>query len=572
MRELRSKTTTIALVFIGAAIAIYPLVSFAQDSQQGPAGKIVAGKTKRGVSQAGRYGTDSAIAQTFTLPPLPGEQGAMDSAQEEDKFTGGGQAPDFGVNDKQNTNVSLPPLRGLSQILDSEVTKNYVKKAITSKTAVLMQTMMMVENGAATGFGQAMNMGSNFYSNLLNTTDLQMKMMDVADETGQMKLAFVNGVAQKLQTGNHKDIWPGALYDQLDEKGEWDTANNKPIKNLTEAKPYDLSGLFTQASLEGSTGSGNSRLLSDLLFVKGKSSDAKKSHKNDQIDELKEEFKKLVGDVEITLENNEDSELSRKVKLTYPAPEKGSSGSVRRGVAAVNWEEVKTVWENMNKLLYQTCKWKQKSENINKPFKGDSIATTNEIGGSSSGSGGGSASPWELSSSPDITLNVNVLEQLYKHVEDNATRKGANKNMNVDCEDLKLTAADIPDGSDSNTTNFNDCGKQGEKKGCLKNKVVLHLSYLIARSRTLHTYLELYTLSKKFVTDPRIGRLLDEAFIRAFSGMDERQELRDNRARYEVFVAYMGQYLQGEAGAGNIMRPGESVLMQGGKTGFGGTS
>lgn len=572
MRELRSKTTTIALVFIGAAIAIYPLVSFAQDSQQGPSGKIMAAAVKRGVSQAGRYGTDSAIAQTFTLPPLPGEQGAMDSAQEEDKFTGSGQTPDFGVNDKQNTNVSLPPLRGLSQILDSEVTKNYVKKAVTSKTAVLMQTMMMVENGAATGFGQAMNMGSNFYSNLLNTTDLQMKMMDVADETGQMKLAFVNGVAQKLQTGEQQNIWPGALYDQLAEKGEWDTSNNKPIQNLSKAKPYDLSGLFTQASLEGSTGRGNSRLLTDLLFVKGESSDANKSHKNDQIDELKEEFKKLVGDVEITLENNEGSEISRKVKLTFKAPEKGSSGSVRRGVAALNWEEVKTVWENINVLLYETCKWKQKPENINKPFEADGICTTKEIGQSSSSGGGGSASPWELSSSPDITMNCNVLEQLYKHVEDNATRKGENKNMNVNCEDLNLKAADIPDGSDSNTTNFNDCGKHGEKKGCLKNKVVLHLSYLTARSRTLHTYWTLYTISKKFVTDPRIGRLLDEAFIRAFSGMDATQELHDNQARYFEFVANMGRYLQGEAGAGNMMKPGESFLAQGAQTGFGGTS
>jgi len=569
MREFRNKTATIALVFIGAAVANCPGVSFAEDSQQGPAGKVVAGMTKRGVSQAGRYGTDSAIAQTFTLPPLPGEQGAIDSAEEEDKFTGG-QTADFGVNEKQNTNVSLPPLRGLSQILDSEVTKNYVKKAVTSKTAVLMQTMMMVENGAATGFGQAMNMGSNFYSNLLNTTDLQMKMMDVADETGQMKLAFVNGVAQKLKEGPQKDIWPGALYEQLADKGEFDTNKNKAIQTLNEAKPYDLSGLFTQESLKGSTGSADSRLLSDLLFIKGEArSGTEQSHKNDQIDELKQEFIKLVGDVEIKLEKNGGSELSRKVNLTFKAPEKGSSGSVRRGVAAVNWEEVKTVWENINKLLYDTCKWKQKPANENQPFTGESIATTKEIGGSSGGTGGGSGSPWELASSPDITMNVNVLEQIYKLVEDNPTKKGDNKNMQVNCEDLKLKATDIPDGTESSTGNFNDCK---EKQGCFKNRVVLHLSYLIARSRTLHTYLTLYTISKKFVTDPRMGRLLDESFLRAFSGMDATQELHDNRARYFDFVANMGRYLQGEAGAGNMMKPGESFLAQGAKTGFGGTS
>jgi hypothetical protein len=79
--------------------------------------------------------------------------------------------PDFGANERRNTSIVLPPLKGLSQILNSTVTTDLLKELTAAQTTVLMQTYMMVENGAATGFMGGMNIGSNLMSNMLQAQD-----------------------------------------------------------------------------------------------------------------------------------------------------------------------------------------------------------------------------------------------------------------------------------------------------------------------------------------------------------------------------------------------------------------
>jgi hypothetical protein len=566
LKNINLKITSLALVLASIMATLCSTTASAQNPLLGQyrdpskiSRSIMNAETKRGVEQVGRYGTDNALAQKFALPPLPGDQAFSDSLSEPDKYLEqNGVLPDYGANERKNVNISLPPLKGLAQILNSSVTKQLLKELTASETTVLMQTYMMVENGAATGFMGGMNIGSNLMSNMLQAQDFQLKLLEATDDTGKMKEAYVNKIAKEMQTGKNKDVWPAALYIASGDDGK--AANAPQMSDLSAAtNPYDLE----LVSAEGNTKSSKERrALSDMLFVTGKEdfmgppSLGGSAYSNEKITELRKDFVSLVGDVEIYLDSTK-SKFARDVRITYKAPEAetaaGATGKgVRRGVARLNWEEVQVVWQSINTLLYQACRWKESHPNTGKlPFEMETIATTNKIGGDNTGLG----NPWELASAPDLTFTVNILDQLLKMHMD-LRPAGDYK-----CDELQLDEKGIPEegaASSGSQTNLNDCGPG---KGCLKNRTVLHLSYMIARSRTLHTYRSLYTIASRFVTEPLAGDLLNRLFNRTFSGMNIDAELEANRGRYYDFVTHMSQLTQGQLGAGPLLRPGESKLV-----------
>ncbi len=562
LKNINLKITSLALVLASITATLCSTVASAQNPLLGQynnpskiSRSIMKAETKRGVEQVGRYGTDNALAQKFALPPLPGDQAFSDSLSEPDKYLEqNGVLPDYGANERKNVNISLPPLKGLAQILNSSVTTQLLKELTASEATVLMQTYMMVENGAATGFMGGMNIGSNLMSNLLQSQDLQLKLLEATDDTGTMKEAYVNKIAKEMQEGKNKDVWPAALYIASGDDGK--AANAPQMTDLSAAtNPYNLE----LVSAEGVTKSApDKRTLSDMLFVTGSNAPASSglggsgSYSNDKITELRQDFVSLVGDVEIKLDNQK-SKFARDVTISYKPPEAETSssggGARRRGVARLNWEEVQVVWQNINTLLYQACKWKESNPNTGKlPYEMETIATTNQVGGNNSGLG----NPWELASAPDLTFTVNILEQLLKlHMEHRPAG-------DYKCDELQLDEKDIPEegaASSGAQTNLNDCGS---KKGCMKNRVVLHLSFMIARSRTLHTYRSLYTIASRFVTEPLAGELLNRLFVRTFSGMNIEAELTANRDRYYDFVDYMSRLTQGQLGGGQVVIAGGS--------------
>ncbi len=565
LKNINLKSTSLALMLASVIATLCPTTSSAQsavdqyNSSKGISRSIMKAETRRGVEQVGRYGTDNALAQKFAMPPLPGDQAFSDSLSEPDKYLEeNGVLPDYGANERKNVNIALPPLKGLAQILNSSVTKQLLKDLTASETTVLMQTYMMVENGAATGFMGGMNIGSNLMSNMIQSQDFQLKLLEATDDTGKMKEAYINKIAKVMQEGNNKDVWPAALYIASGDDGK--AANAPQMKDLTSTTgPYDLE----LVSAAGNTKSvKDKRTLSDMLFVTGKEdffgppSLGGSSYSNEKIDELRKDFVSLVGDVEIQLDSSK-SKFARDVRITYVAPEAetavaATGKGVRRGVARLNWEEVQVVWESINTLLYEYCRWKESNPNTDKaPFEMETSTTTTKIGGNR-----GRGNPWELSSAPDITFAMNVLDQVMKlHMEYRPAG-------DLKCDDLRLDESGIPEqgevsSSSDAQTNLNDCGP---KKGCLKNRVVLHLSYMIARSRTLHTYRSLYTIASRFVTEPLAGELLNRLFHRTFSGMNIDAELEANRGRYYDFVTHMSQLTQGQLGAGPMLRPDPNLL------------
>lgn len=536
---------------------------YKQATQQSVVRKSMRAESERTYNMSGRYGTESGLAQKFSLPPLPGDQGFADSNQEPRKFLEeGGAIPDFGANNSKNVNIVLPPLKGLQQIMNSSVTKNLLKELTASEAAVLMQTYMMVENGAATGFMGSMNIGSNLMTNLLDTQNYQLALFEASDDTGKMKKAYVARVAQEMQGGANKDVWPAALYVASGEDGQ--QAQEKMQDLSAGQKAYDL-GSLTATNTGLGTSSKDSQLFTDLLFVNNTGSSgaliptgnlsanpsaSASSYKNEQLDLLKKDFRELVGDVEIKMSSSGPSKYARNVDLNFKAPKADAQG--RRGVAAVNWQEVQVVWENLHVILAQYCQWKQSDPNENKEvFTMETDTTTKEIGVK-----GAVGNPWELVSAPDMPMSMNVIQQLYKMYEQ------TKRTSDVNCSDLADLAKpeSIPDQEIENAgaQNLNDCRP---KKGCLRNRVALQISYLVARSRTLHTYRSLFTVAGRFVTDPVSADLLIRVSARAFAGMNLNDELRANYARYNDFIGTMGEYAQGNTG-GSFVRPGMNEAIQ----------
>jgi hypothetical protein len=544
---------------------------YKQATQQSVVRKIMRAESERTYNMSGRYGTDAGIAQKFSLPPLPGDQGFTDSNKDPKKFLEeSGAIPDLGANNSKNVNIVLPPLKGLQQIMDSSVTKTLLKDLTASESAVLMQTYMMVENGAATGFMGSMNIGSNFMTNLLDTQSYQLKLLEASDDTGKLKKAYVARVAQEMQGGANKDVWPAALYVASGEDGQ--KAQEKMQDLSAGQKAYDLGSLTATGAgspLASGTSSKDSQLFTELLFVNntggggssgpnGNFSPAagaqSSSYKNQQLDLLKKDFRELVGDVEIKMTSTGPSKYARSVDLNFIAPKADQEG--RRGVAAVNWQEVQVVWENLHVILNEYCEWKQSKPNAGKEvFTMETDTTTAAIGKK-----GNLGNPWELVSAPDKPMTMSVIQMLYKMYEN--TKRGSD----IKCEDFKnLAKADaIPDQESENTgtVNLNDCGP---KKGCLRNRIALQISYLVARSRTLHTYRSLFTVAGRFVTDPFSAELLMRVSARAFAGMNLDDELRANYARYDDFIGTMGEYAQGNT-VGSFLRPGVNEAIEPGKS------
>lgn len=248
------------------------------------------------------------------------------------------------------------------------------------------------------------------------------------------------------------------------------------------------------------------------------------------------------------------SKYARNVDLNFIAPKADAQG--RRGVAAVNWQEVQVVWENLHVILAEYCQWKQSKPNEGKEvFMMETDTTTAAIGKKEADG----TNPWGLASAPDMPMTMNVIQMLYKMYEQ--TKRASE----IDCTHFSKLAdpKGIPDegAMDGGSIDLNDCSPG---KGCLRNRVALQISYLVARSRTLHTYRSLFSLAGRFVTDTFSAELLMRVSARAFAGMNLDDELRANYARYDEFIATMGQYAQGNT-AGSFLRPGVNEAIQPGK-------
>jgi hypothetical protein len=501
---------------------------------------VMNGYVKRSASQSGGYGTDSAVADKLTLPPLPGEQAMADSSNDTGTYAPNGKLPMTSRESYEDFQIRMPTLIGMRQLMDGTPIKDMLKDLTTKQVPVLFQTMMMVENGAATGYIGALNATNGILQNTMQSQDLQIKLMDMTDHTGLQKEAYLRRMKQALDNPNTNDAWPAALFAAT---GDEATGRIADFRQMPEAKGFSV------ANLRGSPSADASRvLLSDLLFY---SDDAAESSR-DVLNLLKSDFRRYLGDYEIEQAPvaNKKSGVAIRIKRVKP-----QAANNRRGLARAKWEEQAVVFESLGRILKLHCEFKKGTANSKAdPFTartaGQYLRSVMDQSTATPLLTHQQRSPWEYASSPDIPLSINFLDQLHL-----LFNKGA-RMEDLNCEEFNFQAADIPSmmAAAPGQGSLDDCTGN---KACVRNRVIVFYSDVVARSRVLYLYRVLIEQVYKFAVTPELQRYLTQMLREEFGDYDINHEITLNQQRWNEYQTFLAKYAQGLSG-------GSSVLTQGG--------
>lgn len=402
---------------------------------------------------------------------LQGSQGPSYGASEDDRAVGYVEIPNREVRIPK-----LPPVEGFQQIAGSEVIKTMFKNMITEPVPVMFQTMMMVENGAATGFIGSMNSVSNLFSNKMQASDLQLKFMDAAVSNNEHKVAYVESVFESLKDKN-KEVWPAALSystgDKPEEKPntayERFTANDDPagsnIKDIAEA-----------ASGANGSSSASEKTLSEFLF---EATDGEQNTQN--LSHFKDDLTKWVGDYKISSDGNQP--LIQVSKPEFVPPTETKQGSdVIRGYEWKVYKESESAWKAINKVMKEYCEFKKTNSNESKAiFEKERPSTAIR-----------SIEDWGKTQSIDIGLTINFIDQFFKLMLSRKILKELN------CE-LFNESSDLPDEREMQVddgSNFDTCDSSANSP-CLARLILFNVAKFIGKHNAEWFYRDLSLLSLK---------------------------------------------------------------------------
>lgn len=490
------------LVLVALIASVYSGVAIAQENKEGGPAQQRMEAAIRVSKNGGTAGTTANISGLLnSLPSLPGVDPLKNT-----KEGGENKEADLGKNIQVNNNIILPPLKGFRQLAAAKPIKEMYQELINKDVPVLFQTMMMVENGAATGFIGSLGAVSNLMNNTIQTQQFQLQLMDLTDTTGQMKYAYAGGIQKAIKDDGAK-TWPQALYmvngdaHKGEKLGKFETLKE-------DTKPFTLLTLPTnQAAAQKNGGDGTKQKLSDLLFMKesGTTSNNQKVFQNKELEDLKKEYLDLVGDLEIQIETGSNSDqIGRIVKVNYtkpsPADDKG-----RLGLQKKVYQESETVWQNLNTMLKKLCEWKKggNQSNANKPITEHRVPSNipnfyeeKVLRGASS---------------PDITMNAVLIDKIWNSFFPKT------EISQLQCDQEFKENTKFPDATNFQAPNekeAEDCKAQGdgEVKPCLRNRIMVHIATVIGRSRAFYGYLILLNFSNRFAKDEATADLNEQLF------------------------------------------------------------
>jgi len=495
-------------------------------------------KTMKASIQIGRkVRTSNNNINNQILPMrLPG-----DAEAPRDENAENGLKTDFGKSENKNVNIVLPPLKGFRQLADAEPIQKMYKELINKSVPVLVQTMMMVENGAATGFIGSMNMVSNLMNNTIQTQQFQLELMNLTDDTGQMKYAYA-GKIQKAFTEEKAESWPEAIY-----LANGDTVTgtmgkfNAQLKDKKEPfKLNDLPNIQKDAATKKKIS-----FLKDMLMVRVDTDDKEADgYHNNEIQKLQEEFLKYVGDIEFELKAEDTDEIARENKISYIKPKETENDQY--GLSLKAKKETKKVWENINELINKLCEFKKEAAN-----KSSGKPQLASVGAK------WTVEMWEDASAPDILITQNLIEQLFS-----LSRLSTAQKEDLDCEKEfpKGKGLKVPFGGNFAQAEQNSpdsCkAKDQSVTPCLRFQAIYHMATVIGTSRALHTYHAMQTISGRYVKDPYTQELNDQLFRALLGGEELGVFLDQNQDRWSTFIQYLGRYVQAQGHSGANLRGG----------------
>ena len=540
-----------ALVLLGVGMLVSSQGAWGQDTS-GPSSKIMESLIPRRSNSTDKL--TSLLDAPITLPggaPAPAAESNENKGAEEAR-----QADNAGRNDQTTKTVVLPALKGFRQLADAEPIQKMYKELINTKVPVLVQTMMMVENGAATGFIGSMNMVSNLMNNTIQTQQFQLELMNLTDYTGQLKYAYA-GKIQKAFEAKTVTSWPAALYvangDSAEVKTDGSTMGK--IIEIPESEPFKITdNPNTQpktAPTPGGSGTTDQSFVRDILMSKETTNSTKDpKYKNQDIDKLQKEFIELVGDFKIThgvAAGGAKNDVVREFNTIHIKAKEGDNEQA--GLSLKARDETQKVWENLNDLMYQLCKFKKDNKNNDlEPIKKITAST----------SAGWTPEMWENASAPDIVITQNLLEQIF------VISRPSGELSEIDCSvsypqggglgvPFGGEFAEIQDGDP-------DICQKGDTSvsPCLRFRALYHMATIIGNSRAYHTYEILKNITARYAKDPSTQQLHYQLFAEVFPEGEIEIYIDKNRDRWAELILYMARYMQGQQGSGGTFKPGGS--------------
>lgn len=248
--------------------------AFAQD-QQDPNKTIVEELQKDIVRRTGKGAQN--MGMQFSYQPIFRGSVTTSKGQEkaDEKRT---KSVEIGLKDTHTQSIPIRPMQGFMQVANSDDVAKMVKGMIKMKVPVMYQTMMMVENGAATGFIGAMGNMNGLLDSTMQASQLQIAMYEAMDPGGQRAHEYGKAVYEGLQIEGHNNSWPMALWAANSDQLEPDKANSD-VKGATVQHKYkrptnELGGPGVNAnlmdenskSIEGGDDKSKQISLIDLTF------------------------------------------------------------------------------------------------------------------------------------------------------------------------------------------------------------------------------------------------------------------------------------------------------------------
>jgi hypothetical protein len=389
------------------------------------------------------------------------------------------------------------PLESLQQTADSPVIKAKLREFISMEVPVMYQTMMMVENGAATGFIGALNALNALENSFVQSARFKLDLIDAAASANPEKKGFVDalwyeqnkqGSGQGTRPSNgsvpaNGSSAPVYSHSLLTVLGENTQATPAPFDKAVSAADPDGSSAVdvgktsasSQTTTTPSSPNGDVSLAEKIfMLVNGE-----QGITQDELNRFKTELRDWVGDIKRQKPTNSPMEL------TIVAPNgMQNNDQEEEYIYPVRIHEFKKeVWVALNKVVKSYCEFK-KNNSVNasrhifeKVRPSDSIAEEE----------------WVKVQSLDIKFTTNILDQyfnilLYRRPIEEINCDVFNESDLPSIDQLKSSGSSSFDKCEPSQNN-------SQSPLCLPKRILFRIADFIARSKTDYFYRDLWYVS-----------------------------------------------------------------------------
>jgi hypothetical protein len=500
--------------------------------------------------------------------------------------------------------IRLAPNLAFRGLMDMKANKDMLKGLITAQIPVMYQTMMMVENGAATGFMGSVESVAALLNNTMGAAQLEMAMRRAVGPDAEKQ--YVNAVYDGLEEQNEgQNLWPIGL---------WSASNDLVTEPMTGPK-YQLAGRYQEEGTAGASiiqhlptearknGDETEWTLSNIIFGQDSSAGDERAEK------IKGFFKEVVGDVKYTTKSADLKDPKVLVKIAWVKPtlqasveKSGSSTFAAKSLSSssdsmttmaststmasgdnklpvpdqvfgphVKKEEIrKKTWEKMYMLLGSYCEFKKTNGNkglqlFNKKFASEWIDTVD-------------SKLMDDISSNSLKVSLNMVDQIFKIWVQTTT--DSTQPTKIQCK-FENAADEMPKGFEE-SDGGDSCEGAEKARKCRRNKALYRIVDILADDKFIDEAKDVYekamqnALNKDVSTAGLVNTLFCNSFLTNENGESALNSQCDigfwfdsasglNRQRWSDQLEATAKLAQSLGGSSNFrFQPNNSLTAAGG--------